>query len=126
MEGFIVIVYLIVIVWGVLNIVLFFKIWGMTNDVSAIKEYLAKTRLNSNVVVTSQNNSNNVVVNDSDETPATTTKVTLKEGDRVRHTTYYTDRVMIIGEINSDGSCMCLDEKGETFGTFSIEKLVKI
>ena len=125
MEVFFIIVYLIVIVWGVLNIVLFFKIWGMTNDVSAIKEYLAKTKLNTNVVVTSQNNQNNVVENKDVETQVAP-KVTLKKGDRVRHTTYYTDRVMIIGEIHSDGSCMCLDEKGEPFGTFSIEKLVKI
>lgn len=33
MEGFSIIVYIIILVWGVLNIVLFFKIWGMTNDV---------------------------------------------------------------------------------------------
>lgn len=124
MEGFFVIVYLIVVVWGVLNIVLFFKIWGMTNDVSAIKEYLAKTRFNSDVAITTQNNPND---NDNMETEAPVPpKEPLKKGDRVRHTTYYTDRVMIIGEINSDGSCMCLNEKGETFGTFSIEKLVKI
>ena len=27
-------------IWWVLNIILFFKIWGMTNDVKAIKDKL--------------------------------------------------------------------------------------
>ena len=31
MEAF---VYLIIIVFGILQIILFFKLWGMTNDVS--------------------------------------------------------------------------------------------
>ena len=40
MEGFIVLVYFIMLVWGVLNIILFFKIWSMTNDVKEIKNYI--------------------------------------------------------------------------------------
>lgn len=35
MEGFI---YIIVFVCAILNIVLFFKVWRMTNDVHALKE----------------------------------------------------------------------------------------
>lgn len=34
MEGFLVLVYVVMFVWGILNIILFFKVWGMTNDVS--------------------------------------------------------------------------------------------
>lgn len=40
MEQFIVILYVIMFVWGVLNIILFFKIWIMTNNVSAIRNKL--------------------------------------------------------------------------------------
>ena len=31
------IIYILVVVWGILNIILFFKLWGMTNDVKDIK-----------------------------------------------------------------------------------------
>lgn len=34
---------IIFLIFGILQIILFFKIWGMTNDVRAIKEYLTKT-----------------------------------------------------------------------------------
>lgn len=34
---------IIFLIFGILQIILFFKIWGMTNDVRAIKGYLTKT-----------------------------------------------------------------------------------
>lgn len=36
MEAF---VYLIIIVFGILQIILFFKLWGMTNDVRKLTEH---------------------------------------------------------------------------------------
>jgi hypothetical protein len=45
MEGFVGLVYLIVLVWGVLNIFLFFKIWSMTNDVKNIKKEFCEENL---------------------------------------------------------------------------------
>lgn len=36
MEAF---VYLIIIVFGILQIILFFKLWGMTNDVKTLKNH---------------------------------------------------------------------------------------
>ena len=33
MEGFI---YVIALIWSILSLILFFKIWGMTNDVETI------------------------------------------------------------------------------------------
>ncbi len=38
MEAF---VSVIIIVFGILQIILFFKLWGMTNDVSKLKEYFS-------------------------------------------------------------------------------------
>lgn len=38
MEGMFTFVGIIIIVFGVLQIILFFKIWGMTNDVKRIKQ----------------------------------------------------------------------------------------
>ena len=43
METTLNIVSIIIIVFGVLQIILFFKIWGMTNDVKQIKESLPNT-----------------------------------------------------------------------------------
>ena len=40
MEGMFTFVGIIIIVFGILQIILFFKIWGMTNDVKQIKEAL--------------------------------------------------------------------------------------
>lgn len=40
MEGIMFLVSIIIIVFGILQIILFFKIWGMTNDVREIKNML--------------------------------------------------------------------------------------
>lgn len=50
----------------------------------------------------------------------------LKVGDRVRHTVYNTDKVMVISKINDNGSCLCVDEKGNPVATYSMSKLRKI
>ena len=48
-ESFILFISLLGLVWGVLCLVLFFKVWGMTNDVEEIKELLkGNLRRNSN------------------------------------------------------------------------------
>lgn len=38
MPGWLTFMGIVMIVWGILEIVLFFKIWGMTNDVKALKK----------------------------------------------------------------------------------------
>ena len=40
MEGITLLVSIILIVFGVLQIILFFKLWGMTNDVRSLKNHL--------------------------------------------------------------------------------------
>lgn len=32
---------LMIVIWSILAIILFFKVWGMTNDISAIREILS-------------------------------------------------------------------------------------
>lgn len=59
MEGITLLVSIILIVFGVLQIILFFKLWGMTNDVRKIKERITpkddnldeSTSLNSTQIV---------------------------------------------------------------------------
>ena len=54
MEGFLVIIYIIMFVWGILNIILFFKIWEMTGDIRDIKNYF----LRKDMINESHNESN--------------------------------------------------------------------
>lgn len=48
MPWWIVFMSIVMIIWGILNIILFFKLWGMTNDVNILKEELiGKTTFNN-------------------------------------------------------------------------------
>ena len=116
MEGFVVVIYFIMFIWGILNIILFFKIWGMTNDIKDIKNLLMGNPSIS-IPTLSNNNAKDTSYKDSE---------TIKVGDRVQHCTYYRDRIMFVGRINSDNTCLCVDEKGEAIATFSINNLSKI
>lgn len=40
MEGILNFVSIVIIIFGILQIILFFKLWGMTNNISEIKEIL--------------------------------------------------------------------------------------
>lgn len=40
MEAFTIIIGFVIVAFGILQIILFFKLWGMTNDVARIKEYM--------------------------------------------------------------------------------------
>lgn len=46
MEGISLFVSIVIIVFGVLQIILFFKLWGMTNDVKKIKQALPNASTN--------------------------------------------------------------------------------
>ena len=56
MEGFL---FIVLVVFGILQIILFFKPWGMTNDVADIKDYLLSKSDNS----TAQNRVKDLVKN---------------------------------------------------------------
>lgn len=40
MDGFLTFISLVVFVFGILQIILFFKLWGMTNDIRTIRKHL--------------------------------------------------------------------------------------
>lgn len=58
MEGLISFAGVIMIVFGILQIILFFKLWGMTDDIKAIKNKYLESSSNSTNVEPSSNNSN--------------------------------------------------------------------
>ena len=126
MEGFMFIVYLIMVVWGILNIILFFKIWGMTNDVRELKEKIVEDNSNINIQnddVIQSNKSENV--NDTNSSLSNKGN-DLKVGDKIQHESYYKDKDLYVGKINADGTCLCVNDKGEAVCTLSINKLHKI
>ena len=125
MEGFMTFVGIIAVIWGVLNIVLFFKLWGMTNDVSEIKKFLIRGNTYKYELASQQSDYSSVATNEVVDSSATS-KSEIKVGDKVHHMVYDKEKVFIVGTINSDGSCLCLDEKGEPCCTYSINKLVKV
>lgn len=47
-EVFLMTVFVVMLICGILEIVLFFKIWGMTNNIKAIKEKSFNEGLSSN------------------------------------------------------------------------------
>lgn len=48
-EGFVLFLELVYIVAGILGIILFFKVWGMTNNVARIRELLENEKNSDNV-----------------------------------------------------------------------------
>lgn len=52
MEGLLAVVWIFGIVWSILCIILFFKVWGMCNDVSKILNILIEKEYGDNIDVT--------------------------------------------------------------------------
>ncbi len=40
LDDFLSFIIIVSIIWGILNLILFIKIWGMTNDVNELKKIL--------------------------------------------------------------------------------------
>ena len=53
MEGILNFVSIVVIIFGILQIILFFKLWGMTNNISEIKEILKSHSVKEKQIQTS-------------------------------------------------------------------------
>ena len=42
-SGFILVLMIVLLVWGILEVILFFKVWGMTNNVEKIKKNMLRS-----------------------------------------------------------------------------------
>lgn len=104
MEGMLTFAGIVMAVFGILQIILFFKIWGMTNDVSKIKDLL-KTRLSAPSFKGVDNSitNENSMISPSKETGSANLPNDIKPGDNVIRL--------------SDGKTMIVDsiEKGRYF-----------
>ena len=105
MEGFLVLIYLIILVWGVLNIILFFKIWGMTNDIRELKLFILTKGSNPTTETVKENTSvsNAKEKIDNGFSPSPNRKI--NKGDTVINVS--NGEQMIVNEIGFDGSCIC-------------------
>lgn len=100
METFII---LIIFIFGILQLILFFKIWGMTNDIREIKEkYLSSTDPKKSI------------------SPAQSTEFSI--GELVVETK--TNRQMRIKEITEDGKYSCYTGGGASHeGDFTASEI---
>ena len=105
MEGFLIIVYIVMLAWGILNIILFFKIWGMTNDVRELKLFLIKKE--ENMTIGSVKESKTVESADEKKDNGFTPNPNriVNKGDTVININ--NGEQMIVNEIGFDGSCIC-------------------
>lgn len=96
-----VIIYIILIVFAVLQLILFFKIWGATNDIAKIKD--AITRPNQTAI--------------SPSAPQTNASQSRKfnVGDNVESRA---GQKMKIARINNIGEYVCTDTEGNIIGAF--------
>ena len=108
MEGLTLILGLVGIVWGILNIILFFKIWTMTNDIIDIKNaLLKKEKIN-------QDDSFNCMASDvNDIKNILSTKLNTHHDDKfdvgsVVINTSTNEELRILGSYN-DGNFLCCD-----------------
>ena len=93
---------IILAVSGVLNVLLFFKIWGMTDDVRSIKDYLDISR----------------------ESKKNKSKTKFIVGDHVIANSY--NGVMEIIDIYEDGTYNCISvDTNEIVGDFKENELTK-
>ena len=97
---------ILVIIFGILNIILFFKIWGMTNNVSEIKR----------------------ILKDANETKKelkkNKTKSKFNIGDQVTALSY--NSILEVIDIYNDGTYNCIDVKtNEIVGAFKENELTK-
>ena len=106
MEGYITLLYIIGLVWAVLNIILFFKIWGMTDNVKESKEILLDIFY---LLSSKEESSQNEISKES---------CPIKEGDVVINKKNGNE--MIVKTIYSDGTLGC--ETGKMYlEDFSID-----
>ena len=108
MEGFVIV---IGVIWGILNIILFFKIWGMTNNVEKILEYLK----NLESAKRKETTMNNTIIRRNAATQDSVEQVQHDEGQlKVGSKVSAGDMTGVISAINCDMYYVS-DEKGDVF-----------
>lgn len=117
--------FVLLLVWAALTVVLLYKVWGISQDLKVLKEWVLNNKMVSD---------NGGKTTQQSQTASESKKVTtesrqsqgLKIGDKVRHEVYYSGRTMIVDSVNADGTYTCTDEEGNVFGNYPADKLTKV
>ena len=120
------IILIVSIVFGILQIILFFKIWGMTNDIAEMNARFksicpTEEEKKINALIEKQNTTNNT------NTGAIYDAKEYNVGDNIIYEPM--NRKMIIKEITEDGLLVCISYKAngkeEYEGTYKPEQVKK-
>lgn len=117
MEAILMFVSIVVIVFGILQIILFFKIWGMTDNVGKIKDMLESRSFNSPVA------DNEVQANDRvQDDPLEEIEIPndINVGDRI--TRLSDGKEMIVDSIK-DGKYFCKASRLEGYKYYKREEI---
>ena len=105
METITIIVSIIIIVFGILEIILFFKIWGMCNNVSRIEQRLAEVFPTKN-----EEKHQELIQEQKKENGVNPTNIGIYTvGMKVCYPPM--NRIMFIKELHSDGKIECVSYK---------------
>lgn len=116
MEGIFVFVWILGVVWSVLCIILFIKVWVMTNDVKDIKNYLCSSQANAILKAPPSNK-------ETKKKSIIHNNIQFQEGDVVVHKDSK-EELRIIQLTMNDTAAICANSKGEEV-TYYLNSLVK-
>ena len=117
---------IVLLVFGILQVILFFKIWGMTNDIAEMNArfkaiFPTEEEKKINALIEKQNSTNET------NTEAINNTKVLNIGDNVIYEPM--NRKMIIKEITKEGLLVCIsykpNGKEEYEGTYKPEQVKK-
>ena len=108
---------LICVIFGTLNIILFFKIWGMTNNIFSMKETLSQIEMyirpkeETEVLISDEKEELKVDVPDNNRKERVSGE--FRQDDRVLYPVV--NRVMVVEEVLSNGKIRCfqIDKTGK-------------
>ena len=116
MEDFLFVIYIIMLIWGILNIILFFKIWGMTNDIKQIKDVICNN-------LSTDKDVSKTPISDDQEKVLNDNPIELIPGDKVVNK--YTNETVIISQVVDKDFVECESETGKKLGKFNKEYFIK-
>ncbi len=96
---------IISIVFGILQIILFFKIWGMTNDVRELKLFFINKDSYTKIISEKRNTNGSADDEKKENGFSPNPNRKLSKGNSVINIS--NGEQMIINEIGYDGSCIC-------------------
>lgn len=117
METTTIVLALIFVVFGILQIILFFKIWGMTDNVRLMHQNIASIQNLLSERITNESNPHQKYPSPIQSHSA----AKFKDGDVVLDKV--SQKRLIVVEVQTDGMCLCGNVAGEIERVFTPDEL---